>query len=123
MKLTVLEVLGSSQAMKELGSNKLPIQLSLRLSANQRLLDECVDQFNDRKQELINKFGKISKETGQATVEPKNIKKFTEKVKEITSEEVDLDLQEIPAADFGEGFEVAPNVLSNLGWMIKNEQS
>jgi len=121
MKMTILDVLGSFESLKQLGTGKLPMQVALTIAKNRRVIDECVDLFNERKEVLVKKYGKENKETGNMTVDAKHVKAFTNQIKKMTSEEVDLAVKKIKVSEFGKGFQVEGNTMYALDWMIEQK--
>jgi len=121
MKMKVSDLLSSQQALQQFGSTKFPIQVSLSIASNNRLINEAAKEYDDRRIEIVKRLGKIDKESGQTTVLPENQQKFTDEINKLTAEEVDLDLKTVSLKDLGLKYEVEPNVVMFLNWMITME--
>ena len=123
MKMTVKQAVESQQALQQFGANKYPIMASLTIAANQRILNEVAEKYNERRNELVEKLGKIDPDTKAATVTNANQKKFADEVVKIFNEDLELDLKTVSITDLGglKKLEIEPNTLVGLEWLLTME--
>lgn len=120
MKITVADAVASLTAIQQFGRIKLPFQPSMMVAKNGKILQEVKEEFEKRRMALGEELGEHGKNGLQ--VKPENVDVFQNRIKEMMSEELDLDLKTVSMADLvdgnGKAPEVEPNVLVNLQWMI-----
>lgn len=118
MKMTVNKVLNSIQGLSELNKTKLPMDLSLKLGRNSRQLHEVQEEFNKRRADVIEAYGKLDTETGETRVMAEHMKSFNEEMTALAEEEVEIEVIQVTREDFPEDFEIEPSALIFLEWMI-----
>lgn len=120
--MTVSEAVAAQMALRQLGANKFPIQISLTLAANQRKLDDVGEEFNKRRNELVKKLGEPDEENGGHKVKKENVQEFADTVNDWSQEDITLEgMKTVSIKDLGAKFEVEANVLAPLQWMITLE--
>lgn len=120
--MTVSEAVAAQMALRQLGANKFPIQISLTLAANQRKLDDVGEEFNKRRNELVKQLGEPDEENGGHKVKKEHVQEFADTVNDWSKEDITLEgMKTVSIADLGAKFEVEANVLAPLHWMITLE--
>lgn len=120
MKLS--EIVNSLEPLQNLLKVSLPIKVSYKLSKIAIKINPELDLFNEKKNELIKKYGKEI-EPDKWQVDPENVEKYQEDMKTLLDMEVSLDfgdgknLEKIPISDFGEVNIPAQDLLP-LDWLI-----
>lgn len=119
IKLETKMALMSFHALQQLGGGKLPFQVSMDIAHNQRVLSPFVDDYEERRKELVVKMGVLDEATGHHNVAEKNQKKFSDTMEEWSKVEHEFEgLKIVDMGDFGKNFQVESNVLVPLEWMI-----
>jgi len=121
MKMKVKDAASSHVALQQFGNTKFPMQITLHLAQNLRVLGEVAELFGKQRNELVVKYGTLDAETGVSTVIPKNQIKFAAEVEALLDEEVELSLRTVSLADLGKKTEMEPNTMVPLDWMITLE--
>lgn len=117
MKMTINQALLSNQALQQFGTNKINIDVSLKLAGNQRILKEVATEYEKRRNETVKKYGEPNG-GGTHKVKDENTDKFQDAITLIMEEVVDLDLKTISLSDLPVKFEIESNTLVPLEWMI-----
>lgn len=117
MKIKLSDIVNSVTALSKLGEEKLPIKLSYSIQRNIRLLQPELKSFEDARLNLIKDCGiKLPDENWQ--VQPDHMKEFIEKIEELVSVEIELDIHKI---SMNENINISANDLLLLSWMFDNE--
>lgn len=124
MKVTYQEVLAAHAAVQKLAENRsaevppfVPPLVALRLARIARRLSEEAQAFEAGRIALINKYAVGPDEQGQQIVPPRNAVEFRAQLAELAAEEVDLDVQTLKLADFGET-PLPITALCGMDWLI-----
>lgn len=120
MQLTVQKVLNSLNGITQFGQGKFPIQTSLIIAANNRALQEVATEYEKRRQELVKKYSTKDKDDN-TVIPPEKVDIFQTANGKYLDEEVEVDLQTVSLKELGAKFEVEPNALVALDWMITME--
>ena len=120
MNLTINEILMSTRALSQLSNAKVPIGCALTLANNLRALNRVNEIYEKRRQELCEEYGTKSKDGMQYQIPNEKIPEFNAAIKEITDEEVTIELQQVQITDLGPNIEVSPNDLVHLKWLFSD---
>lgn len=116
--MKIEEALNSSQALMQFGQQKLPFQVALDVAHNQRQLQEVAKEYDKRRLELVEKYGKKDKETGHTNVEPRHQKTFSDKINDVVAQHIEIDLKQISQELLDDNFEIEPNTMVHLPWLF-----
>lgn len=122
MKISVKDAVNSHQSLLKFGDKSLPMNVSLCVARNQKALNDAVAEFEKRRDVLLEKFGERDVETGNTLIKFEDQKKFNAEMEKLTSEELDLPLEQIALKDLGDDFEAESNGLKFILWMFKGQQ-
>lgn len=111
------DIINGIDSLKILMNCKLPAKASYRLVLFTKEVESVLSSFNETRTNLLEKYGK-RKEDG--TYDIKDSKKFQKEMTEVLEEEVDIKNPEI-TIDMIERVEIEPSVLSNLYFIIKDD--
>jgi len=121
MKLKIAEILGANEALTQLGELSLPISTSVKVARLQKKVGDEAAIHLELRNNLIKKYGKLSKEKqGQIEVPPNKIAEYLGELNELLTQEVDVDWPKLTLPE--EGVNVKPNVLAALLDLIENKE-
>ncbi len=115
MKLANSTVYNSINSLAKLSNCDMPIKIAYKIKKNFDVLKKQADFINERRNELINKYGKNGKieQTDTEAVE-----KFVNDFNELLAIEEDLKVLPVSMASLGD-IMLSVNDLDNLSFMLK----
>lgn len=122
IKKSVGKILEASQALREVNNMDMPIAAALKWNKNVKEIDEVLKVFNERREKMFNEFAEEVEpdEDGKSPgkrVPEERMEEFSKAVEEIIQEEVELNIQKMDIASFG-NVTVKPAVLGQLEWIL-----
>lgn len=114
MKLANSTVYNSINSLAKLSNCDMPIKIAYKIKKNFDVLKKQADFINERRNELINKYGKDGKIEQTDT---KAVEKFVNDFNEMLAIEEDLEVTPIDV-DSLEGIMLSVNDLDNLAFML-----
>lgn len=120
MKLNTKDALSSIQSLRMLGQKNLPMQVSITIAGNIRAFRDVSEEYEKRRKVLVESMGEKD-EQGNMTVKEENLDAFQGEMESLLNEPVEISVKTVSLGDFPEGFDVEPNMLVDLGWLITME--
>lgn len=113
MQTTVREVLNIKVAMDKIGALDLPIPVALKVRKNRRAIKEVVDEFNIRRDKLLQEHGKRL-DNGNFSLPPIKVELVNEKLETHMNEELDWDIEVLSISELGSDLNLSADDLENL---------
>lgn len=117
MDISLGEVLGSIEALQELGKAKLPAKTSYTIMRINTILDKELEAFNAARSKALETHGTLDAEANQYTFTPETGQAFNEEMAALTSTTITIDKDQISICALGTA-EITPNALASLSWLI-----
>jgi len=118
MIVTLEEILNASEGLKKILSADLPIKLAYRLGKYVKILNKELTNYEERRMDLIKKYGEPNDNGSEYKIKPENADKVMKDMMELHSIEVDLDVIPIKLSEI-ENVKLSPIDISNLDKFIK----
>ena len=119
MKLKLMDIVGATEGLKELGALKLSAKLSYAISKNIRHLQAELEDYQKLYNSLITeKYGEKKDKGFQ--VKEENIEAFSKEVNELLATEVDIDIYPIELHD---SIVLSVTTMYQLNWMFLEPQA
>jgi len=96
----------------------MTLKLSTSYKVN-KILAECklaVAEFEQRRIELAKKYGTLSEDEKQYTLEEETRELFSKELEEMLDEEVDMEFKKIPADDLEARLDISPAEITFVPW-------
>lgn len=125
------ELIQAQGVLQEIGNlPRIPQKTSYRLARVIRKTKDEVDEWNERHAKIIKDTGKCVPHpaaAGQFWLDPKSMtlednEKLKAAIKELNDIPVDVDAFPIKISEFGEDFDLKPNWLATLHWLIVEDE-
>jgi hypothetical protein len=114
MKLKLMDIVGATEGLKELGALKLSAKLSYAISKNIRHLQAELEDYQKLYNSLITeKYGE--QKDGGFQVKQENMEAFAKEVNELLATEVDIDIYPIALDD---SIILSVTAMYQLNWMF-----
>ena len=128
IKVKMITLLNSTEALQNLAKKDLKARLALRVSKLLKAADTEIQSFNDARMNLIQKYGEkdsnnelIKDEEGNCKIPESNTSTFTNELNELVAEEVEINVNKIKLEDI-EDLEFTPLEMSLLEDFIEDEE-
>lgn len=92
MKISYQQIIGLYECLKTLKDAKLNIKTSLKIIRNIRNLEQEVHDFEQAKNQIIQKYGVVNTEENTITVPENKIAEAQVELNEIVQQEVDVNI-------------------------------
>ncbi len=118
MKISLKEIVNSTEQIKALLEVKLPVKISYKLSRLANKINPILETFNENRNKLIKEFGEEDPETKNYSVkDPEKLEQFTKKLLELLDVEEEIDwFEPIKIDDLG-SIELEPKLL--VSWIFE----
>jgi hypothetical protein len=111
IKITLNEIVGNAENLKELQTIKLPVKISYRIMRLVNKLDPILKVYDEKRNELVKEFGEPVDEQGNKKVtDPAKLKLFAEKLGELLKTEENIDFDLLKIEDLGD-VKIEPKLL------------
>lgn len=120
MRIKYSDIISANATLKKLMSNDQPAVTplaALRLARAGRVIAAEIDAFNAAQLALLKELVPETDTDGNRIIPPDRISEYTERINAITAEEIEVDVQPIALADFGNA-EVGLTALIGMDWLI-----
>lgn len=120
MKVTLGQLVGSSRALDDLMSQKLPASLSFRLARVGKRVKAEIETYAEQQGKLLEQHARpVEGEVGQFKFETDDERNaYNEQMKALLDTELEINAEPIPIKEFGDGFEISSLTLMALDWLI-----
>lgn len=115
-------IINSTQSLRNLMAEKLPIKVSYRLSKLVIKIQPELTVYDEQRMKLVKELG--TEENGSWVVSPENITKFTDELAKLQELEVDLkfgedkEFEKISMEDLGD-IKISSEDMVNLNWLFE----
>ena len=114
MKVTLGQIVGSSEPLGKLVQEKMPISTAFRLSSIMKKVQGVLETYDESRKTLIEKHGK----DGEIKPESKNWDKFIDEMNELLQTETKLDVEKVKSSSLSK-VECTPADLLALEYLIE----
>lgn len=122
MKIKVADLYNLSLGLNELSKKELPIALAFKIQRAQKKVSEELIASDKVRQSLIEKYKEKELDNGVVQVKKDKLDEFNEKINELMSQEIDLDIEKINIDDLEKSVEkVKPQTLMQLETILNAE--
>lgn len=119
MKLTLTTLVDGEQPLYRLLEVKLPIKVAYRLSKLANKIKKELTVFYEQRLNLYKQYGEcVDVVKDSWSIKPENISKFKEDLKQLSDEEVDIDIPPLSITDFGD-IQIESSILSELAFILE----
>lgn len=119
MKLKLGDVTMMQQGLTVLLNQPLPIKLSYKLGKLVKIVDEEIQEIENRRIELVKKYGVEDKEKGTIKVSDENQDHFMKEYSELLDLDVNLDFEQVDINQLPDDIKISPQQLIFLDKIIK----
>ena len=116
-KLTVGEIVASSQVLQLIANTKMPVKTSYRLNKMLRKVSKEVEVYEEERKKIFDELGE-EKEEGSLQIPKDNMPEATKLFDELVSEEIEVELPEITLEHLGE-MELTPLEMQALEPLLR----
>lgn len=116
-KLTVGDVVSSSQVLQVIANIKMPVKTSYRLNKMLRKVFKEVEVYDEERKKIFDELGE-EKEGGTLQITDDNIEEANKLFDELVSEEIEIELPEITLEHL-DGIELTPLEMQALEPLLK----
>lgn len=116
-ELTIGILLNSVEAVKELTSKDLSINISVKLVKIIKKLNEVLEVYETKRKSLYEKYGE-ELENGSMKIFDEKLEIFNEEHNKLTKEEIDIEFGQIDVSDLGD-INMKTSTLMSLDWLIE----
>jgi hypothetical protein len=114
MKIKLEQIVLNVEQLKALQEVKFPVKVSYRIMRLVNKLQPELNTYETKRNELVKEFGEPADEKGDIRVtDPKKLVKFTEKLQELLSLDIEVDFTPIKMEELGD-VNVEPKLLINF---------
>lgn len=126
MKVTYKEILSANIATQKLMSNgdasaNVSPLAALRLARAARIIGQEVEAIEVARIALIHEYSTEPDEKGNRVVPPESVNEFNERFSELTKETIDVNIQLLNLADFGDS-KIGLTALIGMEWLFDDKQ-
>ncbi len=121
MKISYAEIMGAhraAQALTQNGAVNVPALAALRLARAARVLAQEAEVFDVARVALVKQHASEPDERGNQVVPPERMAEFSSEIGELAKEEIEINVQKITLADFGE-CQLPMTSLYGMEWLIE----
>ncbi len=117
MQFKLLEVLEMKESLSNIISQPLPIKVSFKMSKIIKAIDEELEIYNNKNNDLIRKYGEET-EDGKIKVSDDNRESYFKEYKELLDVDIEIQLDPISVNDLGDNLAIKPIDLYKLSGKI-----
>src|SRR5690625_3425427 len=99
MKLKVADLYDLSLGLNELSQKELPISLSFKIQRAQKVVSDELIASNKIRQQLVGKYKEKELKNGDVQIKKDKLGTFNNEMKELMSQEVDVEIEKIKIKD------------------------
>lgn len=99
IKITIEDIVMMHENMNFLLELNLPASKSYKVGSLVNFIREKFYGFEQKRQDLVRKFGEVNKEKGEVKVMPENMESFSNELRGMLLEEVEFDMNPILVSD------------------------
>lgn len=125
IKLTNKELLEKVPVLNELGARRLPVKVSYAIAKNMDKVERELKIYNVERKKLIDEYclrnqdGNLKITDGNYDIDPNRINEFNNAIDDLQNIEVEFDVHKFNICLL-EGFEMTPNELMQIDFMIED---
>ncbi|EHK2440937.1 hypothetical protein KCL46_000960 [Clostridium perfringens] len=125
IKLTNKELLEKVPVLNELGTRRLPVKVSYAIAKNMDKVERELKIYNEERRKIINEYclrnqdGNLKITDGNYDIDPNRINEFNNAIDDLQNIEVEFDVHKFNICLL-EGFEMTPNELMQIDFMIED---
>jgi hypothetical protein len=113
------EIKNMKDALSKLIEKEMPINAAFRLNKFIKVVDEHLNDIEEHRIKLINKYGKEDKEKNQIEVPPENMADFSNEINALLNEETEIEFVPIDISMFGDDLRLSTKDLMSIEKLIK----
>jgi hypothetical protein len=120
IKVKLSELLNSTETLKKLSQKDFKAKLAWSISRLLKAAEQEIQEFNDTRMNLINKYGEkgdngqlVTDEKGNCRIIPENIQEFSNELNELINTEVEINANPIDI-ELLEDLEFTPTEMTQL---------
>ena len=117
-KLTVGEIVSSSQVLQIIANTKMPVKTSYRLNKMLRKVSKEVEIYEEERKKIFDELGEEIGEEGTLQIPKDKMDEATELFEELVSEEIEVELPEVTLEHLS-SMELTPLELGALEPLLK----
>ncbi len=121
MKLRLEQIINGYEALKRLNQEKTSGGLSYKLSRNLDHVTPEIKKFEDKRLELVERYGKLSEDKTQYIFVKNNADKFSAEIKDMVDTEIEVNIVIVSEAELDKIQCTGADLLA-LDWMIQEEK-
>lgn len=125
VKVKLLDIVNSREALSTLMNEKLPMVVSYKLAKIFKIVAPELDLLEQQRQKMIRELGEPlseDEENGAWKVKKENEKEFQKQFEELLQEEVELDFDPVPVSIFDaldDKVSIAPMELAKIAFIFE----
>ena len=124
--MKLYKLIEANESLKKLNQAEgLPFKVALSLAKNIKEIDEVLTVYENKRKELINKYGKKDKD-GELVIKDNNIEltdkvAFANEFNSLVAEDVDVDIKKIKVDDLENVKNLTPNDINSITFLFADE--
>lgn len=128
IKLTINELLNSTEILQKLASKELKARLALEIARMLKSAEREIQDFNEVRMKLINKYGEkdengelITDEKGNCKIMQEEIKTFSNELNDLIATEIEINANKLKLEQI-ENLDFTPAEMSMLEPFLETEE-
>jgi len=113
------EIKNMKGPLSKLIEKEIPINAAFRLNKLIKVIDEHLNDIEEHRIKLINKYGKEDKEKNQIEVPPEKMNDFTQEINSLLNEETEVEFTPVSIDMFGDDLTLSTKDLMSLEKLIE----
>ena len=119
MKVSIQKILEGQQIIASLLDKKLPAATAFRLGRLVSKVDSELKLFDEQRMKIVQELGEeLAEEPGKFKIKEENVEKFNEETKALLDVEIEIDVKQLSASEFGD-VEISARELLAIEWLVK----
>ena len=125
--MKLYQLIESKDSLKKLNTAEgLPFKTALSIAKGIREIDEVLQVYENKRRELINKYGKKD-DNGELITEGDNVKltnraAFVNEFNALAMEDVDIEIKKISVDDLENVTSLTPSDINNISFLFEEEK-
>lgn len=121
MQIELHRLTGAIEALRTLVQQPLKGSVAFRLGKVIRDVQTHLDDLEQTRSQLLQKYGSTYDENGNPDLPPESIEAFTEEMEAVLSEQVTIPDYRIPLSVIEE-IQITPSLMMQIDWLIDEDQ-